>query len=208
MPHEPWSWTGVSSAAENLASMRVRPSPSVWRIVNVESPPCRLCISATGTKPGLRDSSARRRPTDSRRASSAPPRKTSRARDMKSATTPPASRNLIHGRNAVLEAARAGRVVKVYQAAGAGRRSAIDQGKRAGIGCAALDGRGDTWPWDFDLTQRVCVVVGGEGQGVHRLVLERCDVRLKLPVRGHVSSLNASAAAAALLYEVSRQRAR
>ena len=87
-----------------------------------------------------------------------------------------------------------------------GMPSAIDQVKRAGIWCVALDVRGDTWPWDFDLTQRVCVVVGAEGQGVHRLVLERCDVRLKLPVRGRVSSLNASAAAAALLYEVMRQR--
>jgi 23S rRNA (guanosine2251-2'-O)-methyltransferase len=89
-----------------------------------------------------------------------------------------------------------------------GMPSAIDQVKRAGVWCAALDVRGDTWPWDFDLTQRVCIVVGGEGQGVHRLVLERCDVRLKLPVRGHVSSFNASAAAAALLYEVTRQRSR
>jgi len=87
-----------------------------------------------------------------------------------------------------------------------GMPSAIAEVKRAGIWCAALDVRGDTWPWDFDLTQRVCVVVGGEGQGVHRLVLERCDVRLKLPVRGKVASLNASAAAAALLYEVTRQR--
>jgi len=87
-----------------------------------------------------------------------------------------------------------------------GMPSAIAEVKRAGIWCAALDVRGDTWPWDFDLTQPVCVVVGGEGQGVHRLVLERCDVRLKLPVRGKVASLNASAAAAALLYEVTRQR--
>jgi 23S rRNA (guanosine2251-2'-O)-methyltransferase len=84
--------------------------------------------------------------------------------------------------------------------------SAIAEVKRAGIWCAALDVRGDTWPWDFDLTQRVCVVVGGEAQGVHRLVLERCDVRLRLPVKGHVASYNASAAAAALLYEVMRQR--
>ncbi len=89
-----------------------------------------------------------------------------------------------------------------------GMPSAIDQVKRAGIWCAALDVRGDTWPWDFDLTQRVCLIVGGEGHGVHRLVLERCDVRLKLPVHGRVSSFNASAAAAALLYEVSRQRSR
>jgi len=87
-----------------------------------------------------------------------------------------------------------------------GMPSAIAEVKRAGIWCAALDVRGDTWPWDFDLTQPVCVVVGGEGQGVHRLVLERCDVRLRLPVRGKVASLNASAAAAALLYEVTRQR--
>jgi 23S rRNA (guanosine2251-2'-O)-methyltransferase len=87
-----------------------------------------------------------------------------------------------------------------------GMPSAVDQVKRAGIWCAALDVRGDTWPWDFDLTQRVCIVVGGEGQGVHRLVLERCDVRLKLPVRGRVASFNASAAAAAILFEVTRQR--
>ena len=87
-----------------------------------------------------------------------------------------------------------------------GMPSAIAEVRRSGIWCAALDVRGDTWPWDFDLTQPVCLVVGGEGQGVHRLVLERCDVRLRLPVRGKVASLNASAAAAALLYEVTRQR--
>ena len=87
-----------------------------------------------------------------------------------------------------------------------GMPSAIAEVKRAGLWCAALDVRGDTWPWDFDLRQPVCVVVGGEARGVHRLVLERCDVRLRLPVRGRVSSFNASAAAAALLYEVARQR--
>jgi 23S rRNA (guanosine2251-2'-O)-methyltransferase len=89
-----------------------------------------------------------------------------------------------------------------------GMPSAIAEVKRSDIWCAALDVRGDTWPWDFDLTQPVCIVVGGEGAGVHRLVLERCDVRLKLPVRGPVASFNASAAAAALLYEVTRQRSR
>jgi 23S rRNA (guanosine2251-2'-O)-methyltransferase len=52
----------------------------------------------------------------------------------------------------------------------------------------------------------VCLVVGGEGAGVHRLVKERCDVVLGIPMRGRVGSLNASAAAAALLYEVIRQR--
>jgi 23S rRNA (guanosine2251-2'-O)-methyltransferase len=61
--------------------------------------------------------------------------------------------------------------------------------------------------WEFDFTQRVCIVVGSEGEGVHRLVKERCDARVRLPAKGHIASLNASAAAAALLYEVTRQRA-
>jgi 23S rRNA (guanosine2251-2'-O)-methyltransferase len=88
-----------------------------------------------------------------------------------------------------------------------GLPSAIVEVKRAGIWCVALDARGEMPAWEFDLTQRVCVVVGGEGAGVHRLVKERCDARLRLPVAGHVASFNASAAAAALLYEVMRQRA-
>jgi 23S rRNA (guanosine2251-2'-O)-methyltransferase len=87
-----------------------------------------------------------------------------------------------------------------------GLPSAIVEVKRAGIWCVALDPRGEARAWEFDFTQRVCVVVGGEGAGVHRLVKERCDARVSLPVKGHVASFNASAAAAALLYEVMRQR--
>ena len=88
-----------------------------------------------------------------------------------------------------------------------GLPSAIADVKRAGIWCVALDPRGEIPAWDFDFTQRVCIVVGGEGTGIHRLVKERCDARVRLPVIGHVASFNASAAAAALLYEVMRQRA-
>jgi len=89
-----------------------------------------------------------------------------------------------------------------------GLPSAVADIKRAGIWCVALDPRGELPAWEFDFTQRVCVVVGSEGVGVQRLVKERCDVRVRLPVAGRVASLNASAAAAALLYEVMRQRAR
>ena len=88
-----------------------------------------------------------------------------------------------------------------------GMPSAIAEIKRAGIWCVALDPRGELPAWEFDFRQRVCVVVGSEGAGVHRLVKERCDARVKLPIAGHVASFNASAAAAALLYEVMRQRA-
>jgi 23S rRNA (guanosine2251-2'-O)-methyltransferase len=87
-----------------------------------------------------------------------------------------------------------------------GLPSAIAEVKRSGIWCVALDPRGEAHAWEFDFTQRVCIVVGSEGEGVHRLVKERCDARVRLPVVGHIASLNASAAAAALLYEVTRQR--
>ncbi|HEY1419986.1 MAG TPA: 23S rRNA (guanosine(2251)-2'-O)-methyltransferase RlmB [Candidatus Dormibacteraeota bacterium] len=89
-----------------------------------------------------------------------------------------------------------------------GMPSAIAEVKRSGIWCVALDPRGEMQAWDFDFTQDVCLVVGSEGEGVHRLVKERCDARVKLPVKGHIASLNASAAAAALIYEVMRQRAK
>jgi 23S rRNA (guanosine2251-2'-O)-methyltransferase len=89
-----------------------------------------------------------------------------------------------------------------------GMPSAIAEVKRSGIWCVALDPRGEIPAWEFDFTQRVCIVVGSEGEGVHRLVKERCDARVRLPVSGHVASFNASAAAAALLYEAMRQRAK
>ena len=88
-----------------------------------------------------------------------------------------------------------------------GLPSAIAEVKRSGIWCVALDPRGEMHAWEFDFRQRVCLVVGSEGEGVHRLVKERCDARGRLPVKGHIASLNASAAASALLYEVMRQRA-
>lgn len=87
-----------------------------------------------------------------------------------------------------------------------GLPSAIAEIRRAGIWCVALDPRGEMLAWDFDFTQPVCVVVGNEGAGVQRLVKERCHARVRLPVAGRIASLNASAAAAALLYEVMRQR--
>ena len=88
----------------------------------------------------------------------------------------------------------------------AGVAGALLEIKRAGLWCVALDPEGELAAWEFDFTQPVCVVVGGEGRGVGRLVGERCDARVRLPMKGRLASLNASAAAAALLYEVTRQR--
>jgi 23S rRNA (guanosine2251-2'-O)-methyltransferase len=59
---------------------------------------------------------------------------------------------------------------------------------------------------EADLDGRVVLVVGGEGRGLRRLVAERCDLLVSIPLRGEVASLNVSAAASVLLFEAVRQR--
>jgi 23S rRNA (guanosine2251-2'-O)-methyltransferase len=66
-----------------------------------------------------------------------------------------------------------------------------------------MDGENYT---DAKLTGPLALVIGGEGQGVSRLVKEKCDFTVSIPMKGRVNSLNASNAAAVLLYEVVRQR--
>lgn len=75
-----------------------------------------------------------------------------------------------------------------------------------GYWTVALDGEGEE-PWDrVDYRGHIALVVGAEGKGVQRLVREMCDHRVALPLRGRVGSLNASAAFAAVMYEVVRQQ--
>ena len=57
-----------------------------------------------------------------------------------------------------------------------------------------------------DLTGPAAIVIGNEGEGMSRLVRESCDVLVSIPMKGRISSLNASAAATVLLYEALRQR--
>jgi 23S rRNA (guanosine2251-2'-O)-methyltransferase len=61
--------------------------------------------------------------------------------------------------------------------------------------------------WDADLTVPLCLVLGGEAEGLRRLVEAACDGVLTIPMKGHIGSLNIGAAAAVLCYEVVRQRA-
>ena len=60
--------------------------------------------------------------------------------------------------------------------------------------------------YQTDLRGPAAVVIGSEGEGMSRLVREGCDFLVSIPMRGRISSLNASAAAAILLYEAVRQR--
>ncbi len=57
-----------------------------------------------------------------------------------------------------------------------------------------------------DMRGKVCIVMGSEGSGMHRLVRERCDFLVSIPSAGHVDSFNVSAAAAILLFEARRQQ--
>lgn len=74
-----------------------------------------------------------------------------------------------------------------------------------GIWSIGLDGDAEVELGDHPLVTEPCVlVIGAEGQGLSRLVRERCDARVRLPMRGRVGSLNASVAAAVALYELLR----
>ncbi len=84
--------------------------------------------------------------------------------------------------------------------------SAIRELKDAGLWVygTAADGASDLWK--TDLRGPVAVVIGSEGDGMGRLVAEKCDFMVSIPMHGKVSSLNASAAASILIYEILRQR--
>ncbi len=59
---------------------------------------------------------------------------------------------------------------------------------------------------EMDAKLPIAIVIGGEGKGISRLVKENCDIVVKLPMKGHITSLNASVATSIILYEVLNQR--
>lgn len=93
-------------------------------------------------------------------------------------------------------------VVKVVNIA-----NTLDELKEAGIWIAGAEAEGGLVYWDADFIRPTAIVLGGEDRGVRRLVREKCDYLVSLPLRGKINSLNVSVAAGILLYEVMRQRA-
>lgn len=81
----------------------------------------------------------------------------------------------------------------------------IDELKERGVWIYGTDMDGEVW-CQTDLKGAVALVVGSEGTGMGRLVREKCDFVLSLPMTGEINSLNASVAAGIMMYEVSRQR--
>lgn len=101
--------------------------------------------------------------------------------------------------------ASAGAVEYLPVARVANLATTIEELKKRGVWVYAADMDGETW-CKADLSGAVALVVGGENHGVGRLVKEKCDGILSLPMRGKVNSLNASVAGAVLMYEIARQR--
>lgn len=81
----------------------------------------------------------------------------------------------------------------------------IEKLKAKGVWIAACDMDGTTL-FDADLKGPIGIVIGGEGYGIGKLVKEKCDFVVSIPMKGQINSLNASNAAAVVIYEVTRQR--
>ena len=102
--------------------------------------------------------------------------------------------------------ASAGAVAHVKVATVVNIARAIGELKDAGVWTVGLDA-GAPQSYDrIDFTMPSALVLGAEGQGLRRLVRETCDHLASIPMRGHVDSLNVSAAAAVVLFEALRQR--
>ncbi len=81
----------------------------------------------------------------------------------------------------------------------------IEELKKEGLWVAGADFGGESM-YKTDLKGAIALVIGSEGEGISRLVKEKCDFLVEIPMSGDVNSLNASVAAAVLMYEVVRQR--
>ena len=82
----------------------------------------------------------------------------------------------------------------------------IDELKERGLWIAGTDAKGKTDSRNLDGTMPIGLVIGSEGKGMSRIIGEKCDFLITLPMVGKVTSLNASVAASLLMYEVYRKR--
>lgn len=86
-------------------------------------------------------------------------------------------------------------------------KHAIDAMKKAGIRIVGAEAGNYPSPWEVDLRGSTALVLGSEDKGIRRVVIEKCDQMISLPIKGRVTSLNTSVAAGILIYEYLRQNA-
>lgn len=82
----------------------------------------------------------------------------------------------------------------------------IERLKERNVWIYGADGRGEGDIYQTDLTGSVAIVLGDEGKGISRLVADRCDYLIKIPMFGKINSLNVSVAGAVIMYETVRQK--
>ena len=109
------------------------------------------------------------------------------------------------GVNSVVMKTSAGAVEYTPVAKVTNLASTIDELKEQGFWITAADMDGQSM-YDIDFKGKIAIVVGSEGKGVSRLVREKCDFIAQIPMYGEINSLNASVAAAVIMYEAVRQR--
>ena len=110
------------------------------------------------------------------------------------------------GLTAIVAKTSAGAVSYVPVARVANLSATLKELKKQGVWVFGTAAEGSTPLYEADLKGPAAIVIGSEGDGMSRLVAENCDFLVSIPMRGRISSLNASAAAAILLYEAVRQR--
>jgi 23S rRNA (guanosine2251-2'-O)-methyltransferase len=102
--------------------------------------------------------------------------------------------------------ASAGAIAHVKMADVVNIARSLEELKAAGVWTVGLAGDAPLQYDQIDLTSPVALVLGAEGTGLRRLVRERCDLLMGIPMQGHVESLNVSVAAGIALFEAVRQR--
>ena len=110
------------------------------------------------------------------------------------------------GLTAVVAKTSAGAVEYMKVAKVTNITSAIEELKEKGVWVFGTAAEGSIPMYQADLTIPTAIVIGSEGDGMSRLVQKSCDVTVNIPMKGRITSLNASAAASILLYEAVRQR--
>jgi len=110
------------------------------------------------------------------------------------------------GLTAVAAKASAGAVEYMKVARVTNINAAIEELKEKGVWVFGTAAEGSVPMYQADLTIPAAIVIGSEGDGMSRLVQKNCDVTVHIPMKGKITSLNASVAASILLYEAVRQR--
>ena len=112
------------------------------------------------------------------------------------------------GLTAAVSKASAGAVEYVPVARVTNLGQTIDYLKKNNVWVVGTDMTGEVSFYDSDLKGPIALVIGSEGEGMGKLIKEKCDFIVNIPMKGHVSSLNAGVAGAIVMYEILKQRSR